>query len=72
MTDAAGPRHDDRFAAAAGYNASSTPFFIGVTDYDRFRRHASKPAVEEINFRTRSAAEQVFVVDTIDGTHRSH
>jgi hypothetical protein len=33
---------------------------------------ASKPAVEEINFRRRSAAEQVFVVDTIDGTHRCH
>jgi hypothetical protein len=25
-------------------------FFIGVTDYDWFRLHASKPVVEEVNF----------------------
>lgn len=24
--------------------------FVGVTDYDRFRLHASKPFVEEVNF----------------------
>lgn len=34
--------------AAAGYNAHSMWNFIGITGYEWFHPHASKPAVHEV------------------------